>query len=259
MVLASPLHRIKTMEPPLIGITAGNDPRLPGQYVIRWDYVRSIEQAGGIPVVLAPSGAALHSRLTHRLDGLLLTGGVDIEPSAYGEAFHPSVTRTSPERDEFEFKLTRTAMEQQMPILAICRGLQVLNVVMGGTLIQDIPSMIGSEISHDDPKRQRHEFAHQVTLKNGSRLHKILKKDHLWVNSFHHQSAKTCGRGLIPAAWANDGVIEALELADSHFVIGVQWHPESFWNQNGRFLALFESFISAARIFSNVLVSQYET
>lgn len=238
------------MEPPLIGITAGNDPRTPGQYVIRWDYVRSIEQAGGIPVILAPSGAALHSRLTTRLDGLVLTGGVDIEPSAYGEAFHPSVTRVSPERDEFEFKLTKTSLQQKMPILAICRGLQVLNVVMGGSLVQDIPTMIQSEISHDDSKRQRHELAHQITLKTGSRLYEILKMEKLWVNSFHHQSAKQLGHGLIPVAWADDEVIEAVELPDSHFVIGVQWHPESFWNQGATFAALFESFTGAARNFS---------
>ncbi|MCI0442105.1 gamma-glutamyl-gamma-aminobutyrate hydrolase family protein [bacterium] len=239
------------MEPPLIGITAGNDPRTPGQYVIRWDYVRSIEQAGGIPVILAPSGAALHSRLTTRLDGVLLTGGVDIEPSVYGESFHPSVTRTSPERDEFEFKLIKTALQQKMPILAICRGLQVLNVAMGGSLVQDIPTMIGSEISHDDSKRQRHELAHQVTLKTESRLYEILKTGKLWVNSFHHQSAKTLGHDLIPVAWADDGVIEALELPNSHFVVGIQWHPESFWNQDGTFLALFESFTAAARSFNH--------
>lgn len=238
------------MEPPLIGITAGNDPRTPGQYVIRWDYVRSIEQAGGIPVILAPSGAALHSRLTTRLDGLVLTGGVDIEPSAYGEAFHPSVTRVSPERDEFEFKLTKTSLQQKMPILAICRGLQVLNVVMGGSLVQDIPTMIQSEISHDDSKRQRHELAHQITLKTGTRLYEILKMEKLWVNSFHHQSAKQLGHGLIPVAWADDEVIEAVELPDSHFVIGVQWHPESFWNQGATFGALFHSFTAAARNFS---------
>ncbi len=238
------------MECPLIGITAGNDPRTPGQYVIRWDYVRSIEQAGGIPVILAPSGAALHSRLTTRLDGLLLTGGVDIEPSAYGEPFHPSVTRISPERDEFEFKLTKTALQQRMPILAVCRGLQVLNVVMGGSLVQDIPTMIGPQISHDNSKRQRHELAHQVILKTESRLYEILKMEKLWVNSFHHQSAKTLGHDLIPVAWADDGVIEALELPDSQFVVGVQWHPESFWNQDGEFLALFESFIAAARTFN---------
>jgi putative glutamine amidotransferase len=240
----------KRMEPPLIGITAGNDPRTPGQYVIRWDYVRSIEQAGGIPVILAPSGAALHSRLTTRLDGLLLTGGVDIEPSAYGESFDHSVTRTSPERDEFEFKLTKTAIKQKMPVLAICRGLQVLNVVMGGSLVQDIPTMISSKISHDDERRQRHELAHQITLKTGTRLYEILKMESLWVNSFHHQSAKILGDGLIPVAWAEDGVIEALELPNSHFVVGVQWHPESFWNQGGTFSALFGSFVVAARKFS---------
>jgi len=238
------------MEPPLIGITAGNDPRTPGQYVIRWDYVRSIEQAGGIPVILAPSGAALHSRLTTRLDGLLLTGGVDIEPSAYGESCHPSVKRTSPERDEFEFKLTKTALQQKMPILGICRGLQVLNVVTGGSLFQDIPTMIGSQISHDDSKRQRHELAHQITVKTGSRLYEVLRMEKLWVNSFHHQSAKNLGHDLIPVAWADDGVIEVLELPNSHFVMGIQWHPESFWNRDQTFLALFQSFIAAARTFN---------
>lgn len=247
------------MEPPLIGITAGNDPRTSGQYVIRWDYVRSIEQAGGIPVILAPSGAALHSRLTTRLDGLLLTGGVDIEPSAYGEAIHPSVKKISPERDEFEFKLTETSLEQKIPILAICRGLQVLNVVMGGSLVQDIPTMIGPKVSHDDSKRQRHELAHQVTLRNGTRLYEILKNDRMWVNSFHHQAAKSLGSGLVPAAYADDGVIEALELPNSHFVVAVQWHPESFWNQNATFSPLFESFVAEARTFSYYSKARFTT
>src|SRR5512143_3232478 len=129
--------------PSLIGITAGNDPAHPDHYLVRWDYIRSVEFAGGVPVVLAPSGAALHPALLTRLDGLVLTGGLDVSPAFYGEAMHPAETTASGERDEFELKLVREALALDLPLLAICRGLQVLNVALGGTLVQDLPSLLG--------------------------------------------------------------------------------------------------------------------
>lgn len=241
------------MEPPLIGITAGDDPKTPGAYVLRWDYIRSIERAGGVPVVLAPSGATLHPILIDRLDGLVLTGGMDIDPAAYGEKPHPTVSRISHERDEFEFKLTQSALNRKLPILAICRGLQVLNVVLGGSLIQDIPEMIGNEIIHNDPNRPRYEIAHDVLIQENSKLRSILGGNRLPVNSFHHQCVKEPGKDLIPIAWSDDGVIEAIEMPDPHFVIGVQWHPESFWNINSVFIPLFERFlVEASRHFSTI-------
>jgi putative glutamine amidotransferase len=232
--------------PALIGLTAGNDPAHPDLYVLRWDYVRSIELNGGIPVVLAPSGAALHPALFSRLDGLVLTGGVDVEPALYGRAPHATVTRTSAERDEFELGLVRRALAADLPVLAICRGLQVLNVALGGTLVQDLPSTIGTAVSHDDKARPRTGIAHDVSILPGSRLHALLGIDEAAVNSFHHQAVAALGHGLVPAAFSADGVVEAVELPGARFVLGVQWHPEAFWREPQRFGALFRELIRAA-------------
>lgn len=231
--------------PSLIGITAGNDPAQPDRYVVRWDYVRSVEFAGGVPVVLAPSGAALHPALLSRLDGLVLTGGLDVSPALYGEAPHPAATSASAERDEFELKLVREALALNLPLLAICRGLQVLNVALGGTLVQDLPSLVGTTVSHDDPERPRTALAHRVRIEPGTRLHAQLGADDVEVNSFHHQAASALGHGLVATAFAPDGVVEGVELPAAGFAVGVQWHPEVFWRE-GRFAPLFRALVGAA-------------
>ena len=231
--------------PPLIGITAGNDPLHPEHYVLRWDYVRSVELNGGVPVVLAPAGAALHPALLSRLDGLVLTGGVDVSPALYGAESHPTVTRTSAERDEFELKLVREALAADLPLLAICRGLQVLNVALGGTLAQDLPSLVGTSVSHDDRARPRTGLAHRVRIAPGTRLHALLGADEIEVNSFHHQAASALGHGLVATAFASDGVVEGVELPSARFAVGVQWHPEAFW-RDGRFASLFRALVQAA-------------
>jgi len=231
--------------PSLVGVTAGNDPTRPDHYVVRWDYVRSVEFAGGVPVVLAPSGAALHPALLSRLDGLVLTGGVDVSPALYGEPPHPAVTTSSAERDEFELKLVREALVLDLPLLAICRGLQVLNVALGGTLVQDIPSLVGTSVSHDDRARPRTGLAHPVRIVPGTRLHTLLGVDGVEVNSFHHQAASALGHGLVATAFAPDGVVEGIELPSARFVLGVQWHPEAFWKER-RFASLFRALVRAA-------------
>jgi putative glutamine amidotransferase len=231
--------------PPLIGITAGNDPSQPDHYVLRWDYVRSVEFAGGVPVVLAPSGAALHPALLSRLDGLVLTGGLDVSPALYGEAPHPAVTKSSAERDEFEIKLIREALATDLPLLAICRGLQILNVALGGRLVQDLPSLVGTSVSHDDRGRPRIGLAHRVRIVAGTRLRTLLGEDDVPVNSFHHQAASALGRGLVATGFAPDGVVEGVELPAARFVVGVQWHPEAFWRE-GRFASLFRALVHAA-------------
>jgi len=231
--------------PSLIGVTAGNDPTRPDHYIVRWDYVRSVEFAGGVPVVLAPSGAALHPALLSRLDGLVLTGGLDVSPARYGEPAHPALRTASAERDEFELKLVREALVLDLPLLAICRGLQVLNVALGGSLVQDIPSLVGPSVSHDDRARPRTGLAHRVRIVPATRLHALLGADDLAVNSFHHQAASLLGRGLLATAFASDGVVEGVELPSARFVLGVQWHPEAFW-KDGRFAPLFRALVRAA-------------
>ena len=232
--------------PPLIGITSGSEPSLPGFYILRQDYVRSVELSGGVPVVLAPAGAALHPALLSKLDGLVLTGGIDVTPRLYGEASHPKVTDTSAERDEFEVKLVGEAFAHDVPILAICRGMQLLNVALGGTLVQDIRTETGSAIRHDDFARPRTDVAHTVSVRSGSRLHALLGEGEVEVNSFHHQAVDRLATPLVATAFAPDGIVEAVECPAARFILGVQWHPEAFWHVPERFGALFSAVVGVA-------------
>lgn len=212
------------------------------------DYVASVEQAGGRARVLEVSESP--RTLVEELDAVLLTGGGDIDPVLYGEARHPTVDDAEPGRDEFELDLARRAISADLPLLAICRGAQVLNVAAGGTLVQDIPSAIESRLSHRiaDPKNA---VAHTVRVSPGSRLERALGQTvdtthSCRVNSRHHQSVSRVGTGLVASALADDGIIEGIERTDAAFCVGVQWHPENFW-KTGEFGPLFESFIGAAR------------
>jgi putative glutamine amidotransferase len=231
--------------PPLIGITSGSEPSFPGFYILRHDYVRSVELSGGVPLVLAPAGAALHPALLSKLDGLVLTGGIDVTPLLYGETAMPTVQDTSAERDEFEVKLLLEALAHDVPILAICRGMQLLNVALGGTLVQDIRTETGSGIHHDDFARPRTEIAHTVSIRSGSRLHALLGEDAVEVNSFHHQAVDRLATPFVATAFAPDGIVEAVEFRAERFVLGVQWHPEAWWRE-GRFAPLFRALVRAA-------------
>jgi putative glutamine amidotransferase len=235
------------MERPPVGITIGYDQRRAGVHLLRQDYVRSVEKAGGLPFVLAPGKPADAAALLARLGGLVLSGGSDVDPVLFSEGRHPSVTHVVRERDDFEIALAREALERDVPLLAICRGHQVLNVATGGTLIQDIPSQLSGNVDHD-PERERWETAHDVCILPGTRLRALLGKDTVAVNSFHHQAVKDVGRGLaVSARSQKDQLVEGLEAPDRRFAVGVQWHPESFWNQRENFDALFAGLVEAAR------------
>jgi putative glutamine amidotransferase len=231
---------------PAIGVTVSFDHRRKDFFTLRRDYVRAIEQAGGLPVLLAPGSPEEAGELLGRVDGLVLSGGSDVDPALYGEPVHPSVTQIFRERDEFEIALCRESLRQDLPLLAICRGHQVLNVARGGTLVQDIPSELRGSGNHD-PERERWEPAHDVRVEPGTRLHRILGRERVEVNSFHHQAVKTLGERLVASAWSIvDGVVEGIEAADRRFAIGVQWHPEAFWNRSPGFQSLFEALVSAS-------------
>src|SRR5215475_11732515 len=218
---------------PLVGVTTSiSVGQTPERAYVNSAYLHAVQQAGGVPVLLPPqlSPASLE-RLVRGLDAGLLTGGGDMAPA----------------RDALETSVTRMALEKKTPLLAICRGIQVLNVALGGTLHQDVGSDPGTEIQHSQ-KEARDQATHKVTVTPGSRLAKVLGVDHVEVNSFHHQVIKAVGRGLTPVAWAPDQLIEGVELDDdSRFVVGVQWHPEHLVGGFESARRLFASLIDAAR------------
>lgn len=212
------------------------------------DYVESVTRAGGEPVEVVP-GAEAPEHILARVDALVLTGGGDVDPALYGEAPHPTFQAAEDGRDAYEIALARAAMAKGLPILAICRGMQVLNVAMGGTLIQDIPSQVPGALTHSVPE-PRFAIAHEVWVSSGSRLATLLA-DHMedgetcHVNSRHHQSVKQAAPGFEVTATAPDGVIEAMEQPGATFCVAVQWHPENFW-RTGEFRELFEGLVAAA-------------
>lgn len=173
---------------------------------------------------------------------MVLTGGGDVDPQMYGEDPIPNMGSIDPKRDHFELEITRWALGIGKPVLAICRGHQVLNVAAGGTLYQDIPSQIKGSIKHRG-KAPVYYPSHKVRVQEGSKLHGMFEKAELGVNSFHHQAVKDLGEGLVATAWAPDGVIEAMELPGETFVLGVQWHPERMID--GEMLKIFQAFIQA--------------
>lgn len=212
------------------------------------DYMESVRRAGGEPIEVAAGGEAPEHILA-RVDGIMLTGGGDVDPMLYGETPHATFQAAEADRDQFEIALTRAAIAANVPFLAICRGMQLLNVAMGGTLIQDIPSQVPGALVHSVPEPRAH-VAHEVWVAKGSRLSALLA-DHMedgetcHVNSRHHQSVGTAAPGFDITATSPDGVIEAMEKPGATFCVGVQWHPENFW-RTGEFRSLFEGFVQAA-------------
>ena len=190
-------------------------------------YVRSVIAAGGVPLVLSPlMGAAFASRALEGVDGLLLTGGEDLDPSWYGASPSPYLDPPSRERDLFELALFATARQRGIPILGICRGIQLINVALGGTLYQDIPSERIGAVEHR-PAGARDTRSHRVRLQPGSRAAAALGATDLSVNSSHHQAIKDLATGLVATGWTDDGLIEAAEShADDSWLLAVQWHPE---------------------------------
>jgi putative glutamine amidotransferase len=210
------------------------------------DYRSALEHAGARIRELTP-GDRLPDSLAD-CDGLLLTGGVDVAPSIYGEDRHSTV-ETDDTRDAYELALAREALRRDLPVLAICRGAQVLNVAAGGTLIQDIPSSMPGAAEHQI-ERPKNAVAHNVVVEAGTCLAHLLENKldggrTIPVNSRHHQSVKEVAPEFVVSATAPDGVIEAIEKPAAPFCIGVQWHPENFW-QTGEFHELFDGLIHAA-------------
>jgi gamma-glutamyl-gamma-aminobutyrate hydrolase PuuD len=227
---------------PVVGITTYAEPAAWGAWnvpsaLVPLTYVTAVEVAGGRPLLVPPSSEAIEETLD-ALDGLIFSGGSDLDPSTYGAESHPQTNGIRPDRDRAELALMGAALERDMPVLAVCRGFEILNVLRGGDLVQHLPDVVGDE-------RHKHTpgvFAdHDVDVKDESRLGRILG-NRAPVKSHHHQGVGRVGTGLVATAWADDGTVEGLEDPTRSFALGVLWHPEE--HEDG---ALFRELVAEAR------------
>jgi putative glutamine amidotransferase len=228
--------------PPLIGVTTYFEAARWGAWVreaalLPAPYVRAVERAGGVPVLLPPASARSAKAAVHGLAGIVLAGGGDVEPGLYGDKRHAETGPPQPERDRYEFALIRRAIETDVPFLAICRGIQVLNVARDGDLVQHLPDAVGHDGHAPAPGKMG---SHEVRITLASTLGKILG-ERADVPTHHHQAVRRLGKGLVAVAWTDDQVVEAVELQGHRFGLGVQWHPEE--DDDSR---LLEAFVAAA-------------
>ena len=214
------------------------------------DYVEAVISAGGVPMILPPVvEPRMVEVLLDGIDGLLLSGGSDLDPGYYGEGCTPELGVTIPERDAFEMALLRSALRRGIPVLGICRGMQVLNVALGGTLYQDLPSQLGEDILNHWQETPKWHPAHEIEILYDSHLAEITGCQNARVNSYHHQAIKELGDGLAVGARSFDGVIEAVEYHDfsEQWLIGVQWHAEIMREVGMEHQNLFEAHVGAAK------------
>lgn len=229
---------------PIIGITSYAQPARWGAWelpaaLVPWDYVESVEAAGGRALVVPPATEAVDDTLDV-LDGVVLSGGIDVDPKVYGAKPHDSTDAPHEHRDSGELALLARALERDVPTLAICRGFQLLNVLRGGDLVQHLPDAVG----HEGHREQLGRFSeHPVRVKEGTRLASILGARHDAVQSHHHQGVGRVGEGLVETAWAADGSLEGLEDPTRRFAVGVLWHPE----MEAEDKRLFEALVAEAR------------
>lgn len=238
---------------PIVGITAfAASPEKASEaptFALPQSYVEAVLAAGGAPIILPAhlEGSALRS-VRQRIDGLILSGGGDVHPSFFGEEDGGALGSVDEGRDRTELALARWAMAQDVPLLAICRGIQVLTVAAGGTLIQDIAAEVADPLEHSSVNRRiKSGIVHPVEVAPNTHLASLVGSGTLGVNSFHHQAVKEVGAGLVVTARAPDGVIEGLEAPDLSFCIGVQWHPERLVGEHPAMRRLFEALVAAAR------------
>ncbi len=234
---------------PLIGLTTYNQKNRHGYPIaaLMHQYIRAIEEAGGAPLLI-PSGLdeTVIRALLDRLDGIVFTGGGDIAIEVFGGQQHPRLADVDEERDALELLLARTAVDLGKPILGICRGLQLINVALGGTLYTDVADQMPGAIQHAyDSGAERARLVHSVRIESTSRLAAYLGETLLQVNSLHHQGVKDVPTRLRPVGFAPDGLVEALEVEEHPFGVAVQWHPEWLTDQPAA-QRLFRAFVEAA-------------
>lgn len=236
------------MSKPVIGLSSSYNYDS-GSMNLNSEYYKAIIKAGGIPVVIPPvEEMELLDELIEKFDGILLTGGPDLDARRFGEQNMPFNGSISPERDNAEIYLAKRAVEYNKPILGICRGVQVINVALGGTLYQDIASQVTErKVMKHSQEAPRWYPVHDIHIKNDTRALKWFGKSVSEVNSFHHQAVKDLAPGFKVAAYADDGIIEAIECDDLDFAAGVQWHPEHMWRQRPEILNMFTDFVECCR------------
>src|SRR5262245_5621769 len=236
---------------PLIGVTCQPTLNAASQrpmYGLGQSYVHAVEMAGGIPLLIPPMGDDTSRRaIAERLDGVLLSGGGDVDPARYGEEPIPQLGLVEPERDELELALARIAIDDEQPLLGICRGMQALNVAQGGTLYQDIGAQQPEAIKHDYHSYEgpRDLRAHEIAVAEESPLAAIVGGSRYAVNSFHHQAVKQPGKDVKIIGWAEDGLAEAMMVEEHPFALAVQYHPEELVDSDPAALALFQAFVRA--------------
>ncbi len=237
-----------TYSKPVIGITSSLNQHSSDVPFLQlgYAYTTAVQKAGGIPVIIPVGTQSVNlDALLSTLDGVLFSGGGDIDPALFGGTPHPRVYGILPERDQLEIELVKKVLEIDKPFLGICRGAQVLNVALGGKLYTDIQDQLLNAGKHDwFPGYERDRLSHTVKLTNESKLHQIFNKDEIHVNSLHHQGISQLGNGLMVSATAPDGLVEAIEVNNARFALGVQWHPECLPNDQSSqelFLAFIQS------------------
>ena len=233
------------MRKPIIGLTPSVDEEQNRQ-LVQPGYLESVRNAGGLPVMLSLTDEDQDiERYVQMCDGFLFVGGPDIEPWRYGQEVLPECGPQNVQRDAMEWKLMKAALAANKPILGVCRGIQMLNCVLGGTLYQDIPSQYETEFNHSMPEPPYDRDAHPIRVVEGTPLSELSALE--GVNSRHHQAVLDLAPGLQPMAYSTDGILEAVWMPEKPFVWAVQWHPEAFWEQKSMHQELFDRLVAAAK------------
>ena len=233
------------MKKPIIGLTPSVDEEH-NRCLVQPGYLESIQRSGGLPLMLPLTDREEDiARFVEICDGFLFVGGPDIEPWRYGQELLPECGAQNIQRDAMEWKLMEAALAADKPILGVCRGIQVLNTVLGGTLYQDIPSQYNTELCHSMPEPPYNRTAHPFRVVEGTPLADLPIPE--GINSRHHQAVLDLAPGLEIMAYAADGIVEAAWMPEKRFVWAVQWHPEAFWEEEGMNIELFRALVEAAK------------